>query len=85
MFALLWIPGLVALLIYDARPRNNFKRPAVWKIGIFWWSVWMSAGVWLSYWAANALSRFTLRVVRPVFGGIPSFKIPIAYLFAVRR
>jgi hypothetical protein len=83
--ALLFVPALVALFAYDARPANDFARPEVWNVGIFWWSIWLCGGVWLSWFAARILSAFVPAIAARTLGGIASLKAPIAYLGAVQR
>ncbi|PWY97273.1 hypothetical protein BCV70DRAFT_202991 [Testicularia cyperi] len=50
--ALFWIPGIIALVIFDARPVNNFDKPVVLDVGIFWWSIWLSS-IWIGWWVCR--------------------------------
>ena len=67
--ALFWIPGIIALLIYDARPANHFGRPKVLDVGIFWWSIWLSA-IWLGWWACRVGAILIPRVLRWTVGNL---------------
>ncbi|EST04835.1 Mechanosensitive ion channel MscS [Kalmanozyma brasiliensis GHG001] len=67
--ALFWIPGIVALLIYDARPANDFKKPAVLEVGIFWWSVWLSS-IWIGWWVCRVGAILVPRILRWTIGNV---------------
>lgn len=67
--ALFWIPGIVALLIYDARPQNQFANPKVLDVGIFWWSVWLSS-IWLGWWICRVGAIMIPRILRWTIGNI---------------
>ncbi|CAO1618778.1 unnamed protein product [Parajaminaea phylloscopi] len=69
VLAILWVPGIIALVVYDARPNNNFDKPQVWNTGIFWWSVWLS-GVWLGWWICRAASGLLPRMCKKVVGSV---------------
>ncbi|KAK0544599.1 hypothetical protein OC846_005308 [Tilletia horrida] len=62
--AVLWIPGIVALTAYSAGPHNNYSRPRVWKVGIFWWSCWLSS-IWVGWW----VSIFVFKAIPRLLGG----------------
>lgn len=67
--ALFWIPGILALLIYDARPANQFKTPTVLDVGIFWWSVWLSS-IWIGWWVCRVGAIMIPRILRWTVGNI---------------
>ncbi|SPO26948.1 uncharacterized protein UTRI_10417_B [Ustilago trichophora] len=67
--ALFWIPGILALLVYDARPANQFKNPKVLDVGIFWWSVWLSA-IWIGWWVCRVGAIMIPRILRWTVGNI---------------
>ncbi|KAJ9480343.1 EF-hand domain-containing protein [Pseudozyma hubeiensis] len=67
--ALFWIPGLVALFLYDARPANQFKNPAVLDVGIFWWSIWLSA-IWIGWWLCRVGAILVPRMLRWTIGNL---------------
>lgn len=69
VLAILWVPGIIALVSYDARPRNNFAQPQVFSTGIFWWSVWLS-GVWLGWWICRGISGLVPRVIQKMLGSV---------------
>ena len=52
---LLWIPGLVALVVYGASSQNGFDRPTVLMVGLFWWSIWLST-IWVGMWVCALLA-----------------------------
>ncbi|CEH14501.1 Predicted mechanosensitive ion channel [Ceraceosorus bombacis] len=82
--ALLWIPGLVALLIYGARPSNGFAQPQVWSVGIFWWSIWLSCS-FLATFVCHVVASIVPRFFLSLLGGVQAIKTPAAYLLAVKR
>lgn len=69
VLAVLWVPGIIALVVYDARPSNNFADPKVFSTGIFWWSVWLS-GVWLGWWICRAVSGLLPRMFKKIIGAV---------------
>ncbi|PWN23991.1 hypothetical protein BCV69DRAFT_243445 [Microstroma glucosiphilum] len=77
--ALLWVPGIVALAAYDARPANNFARPTVWNTGTFWWSCWLSC-IWVGGFVCRAVAGFFPRLFKRFLG-----PTSITYHYGVRR
>ncbi|KAJ1036834.1 hypothetical protein NDA10_006128 [Ustilago hordei] len=67
--ALFWIPGILALLVYNARPANQFKNPTVLDVGIFWWSVWLSS-IWVGWWVCRVGAIMIPRILRWTVGNI---------------
>ncbi|CAO1613955.1 unnamed protein product [Jaminaea pallidilutea] len=67
--AVLWVPGIIALLVYGARPSNNFSGPSVFEVGIFWWSVWLS-GIWLGWWICRAIAGLLPRIFKKTVGSV---------------
>lgn len=67
--ALFWIPGILALLVYDARPANQFREPKVLDVGIFWWSIWLSS-IWVGWWACRVGAIMIPRVLRWTVGNL---------------
>ncbi|KAK0536604.1 hypothetical protein OC834_001126 [Tilletia horrida] len=65
--AILWVPGIVALTAYNAGPHNNYSRPRVWKVGIFWWSVWLSS-IWVGWFVAEAVANLVPRLLGGTVG-----------------
>lgn len=63
----LWVPGLVALLIYGASSQNNFNRPAILSVGLFWWSIWLSSA-WVGIWVCSIIANVTPKVIRRILG-----------------
>ncbi|PWN51532.1 hypothetical protein IE53DRAFT_386088 [Violaceomyces palustris] len=83
--ALLWIPGIIALTVYDARPSNDYKNPAVWQVGIFWWSCWLSS-IWVGWWACRIAAFIIPKLLRHTFGAVATqLKHYIDYLVAVEK
>ncbi|EPQ31950.1 uncharacterized protein PFL1_00149 [Pseudozyma flocculosa PF-1] len=83
--ALLWIPGIVALLSYDASPRNDFNRPTVWKVGLFWWSIWLSS-IWVGWWICRLGAYLIPQILKHTLGYIGTqLKRKIDYLIVVER
>ncbi|KIS69709.1 uncharacterized protein UMAG_02237 [Mycosarcoma maydis] len=67
--ALFWIPGILALLLYNARPANQFKSPTVLDVGIFWWSIWLSS-IWLGWWLCRVGAILIPRALRWTIGNL---------------
>ncbi len=67
--ALFWIPGILALLVYDARPANQFRDPKVLDVGIFWWSIWLSS-IWIGWWACRVGAIMIPRILRWTVGNL---------------
>lgn len=65
VLGVLWVPGILALVVYDAQPSNDFASPKVFDTGIFWWSVWLS-GVWLGWWICRAVSGLLPRLCKKI-------------------
>ncbi|PWN30528.1 hypothetical protein BDZ90DRAFT_229542 [Jaminaea rosea] len=69
VLAVLWVPGIIALVSYNARPANNFANPKVFDTGIFWWSVFLS-GAWMSWWICRAFSGLGPRLLQKMLGSV---------------
>ncbi|SJX62625.1 uncharacterized protein SRS1_13424 [Sporisorium reilianum f. sp. reilianum] len=66
---LFWIPGIIALFLYDAKPANQFKKPTVLDVGIFWWSIWLSS-IWIGWWACRVGAILIPRILRWTVGNL---------------
>lgn len=83
--ALLWIPGLVAILCYGALNFPLYAYPTVFGVGLFWWSVWLSsawAGIWIC-WLASYIAPITLRISLGILA--INFKRQITYLEVLQK
>lgn len=69
VLALLWVPGIIALVVYDARPANNFDQPQVWSTPIFYWSIWLSS-VWMGWWICKAVAGLLPRLLKKSLGSV---------------
>ncbi|CAO1629303.1 unnamed protein product [Sympodiomycopsis kandeliae] len=69
ILALLWVPGIVAIVAYNARPANNFHNPQVWNTPIFYWSCWLSA-VWMGWWICSAVAGLLPRLLKKSLGSV---------------
>lgn len=65
--AILWIPGIVALVAYGASGSNGFDRPTVWSVGLVWWSIWLSA-VWVGWWGCWLVAKLLPRLLTHTIG-----------------
>lgn len=65
--ALFWIPGIIAIVLYNATPQNNFAQPTVLDVGIFWWSVWLSS-IWVGWWVCRLGAIMLPRLLRWTVG-----------------
>lgn len=63
ILALLWVPGIIAITVYHARPSNNFGDPKVWNTPIFYWSIWLSA-IWVGWWLCKAVAGLLPRLLK---------------------
>lgn len=82
---LLWIPGLVAILCYDALRFPMYAYPTVFGVGLFWWSVWLSsawAGIWIC-WLASFIAPVALRISLGILA--INFKQQITYLEVLQK
>lgn len=83
--ALLWIPGLVAILCYSALNFPMYAYPTVFGVGLFWWSVWLSsawAGIWIC-WLASYVAPIALRISLGILA--INFKRQITYLEVLQK
>lgn len=69
ILAILWVPGIIAIVVYDARPSNNFSQPQVWSTPIFYWSVWLGS-VWLGWWICKAVAGLIPRLLKKAVGSV---------------
>jgi hypothetical protein len=64
---ILWVPGLLALLLYGASTQNSFNRPTVLSVGLFWWSIWLSSA-WVAIWVCSLVASLVPIVLRRFLG-----------------
>lgn len=82
---LLWVPGLVAILCYNALKYPFYANPTCFGVGLFWWSVWL-ASVWAGMWICSMLAFVAPIALRLSLGVLAiSFKRQITYLNVTRR
>ncbi|UZJ54022.1 hypothetical protein CBS101457_003342 [Exobasidium rhododendri] len=82
---LLWIPGLIALIVYNASASNDYDRPQFLMTGLFWWSIWLSV-IWVGIWISNLVATFLPIAIRKALGVVAvAFKTPLDYAVATRN
>ncbi|KAN0066543.1 hypothetical protein ACQY0O_000637 [Thecaphora frezii] len=83
--ALFWIPGMIAIFKYGASPHNHFGHPTVWKVGIFWWSIWLSS-IWIGWWLCRISAYLVPMLLKHTLGALGSqVRRQIDYIIAVEK
>jgi hypothetical protein len=79
-----WIPGLVAVLVYQASYENSYNRPTVLYVGLFWWSVWLSS-IWFGFWVCILVATHLPLLLRSKIGVFSvAFKTPLDFAVALK-